>query len=83
MRWNFVVPIADAAGRCEGFFELNLGPWDIAAGSLVMKEAGGDITDFGGGNEYLSSGNVVAGNKKIHQYLLEIIKGVFGEIIQR
>ena len=66
-----------AAGRVEGFFELNLSPWDIAAGSLLIREAGGIITDFGGGNEYLSTGNVVAGNNKIHAEILDIIKQVF------
>lgn len=66
-----------AAGRCEGFFELNLSPWDIAAGSLLIKEAGGLITDFGGGENYLSTGNIVAGNKHIHAEILKIIKQIF------
>ena len=43
-----------AAGRVDGFFELSLSPWDIAAGSLLIREAGGYITDFGGGNEGMS-----------------------------
>ena len=50
-----------ACGRCEGFFEIGLSPWDIAAGSILIKEAGGVITDFSGGDEYLATGNVVAG----------------------
>jgi myo-inositol-1(or 4)-monophosphatase len=66
-----------AAGRVEGFFELNLSPWDIAAGSLLIKEAGGIISDFGGGKEYLSTGDVVAGNKYLHTELLKLIEGVF------
>ncbi len=66
-----------ASGRCDAFFELNLSPWDVAAGSILIKEAGGIITDFGGGEEYLSTGNIVAGNKYIHKELLKIIMDVF------
>jgi myo-inositol-1(or 4)-monophosphatase len=69
-----------AAGRCEGFFELGLRPWDIAAGSLIIEEAGGVLTDFGGGNEYLSTGNVVAGNRAIQEELLKEVQAVFGAI---
>jgi myo-inositol-1(or 4)-monophosphatase len=72
-----------AAGRFEGFFELSLGPWDIAAGSLLIQEAGGCITDFGGGKDYLSTGNVVAGNKDVHGEILEKIKKVFRGIIEK
>ena len=68
-----------AAGRCEGFFELGLSAWDIAAGSLIIAEAGGVITDFGGGDEYLSTGNVVAGNRVIQAELLKEVQAVFGE----
>jgi myo-inositol-1(or 4)-monophosphatase len=66
-----------AAGRFEGFFELKLSPWDIAAGSLLITEAGGLITDFGGGSDYLSTGNVVAGNAFIQPEILEKIRNVF------
>lgn len=70
-----------AAGRVEGFFELNLSPWDIAAGSLLITEAGGRITDFGGGKQYLKTGNIVAGNAKIHSEILKVIRQVFqGEV---
>lgn len=72
-----------ASGRVEGFFELNLSPWDIAAGSLLIKEAGGLITDFGGGSDYLLTGNVIAGNKDIQPKLLEIVKQVFSGIVER
>ncbi len=71
-----------AAGRTEGFFELNLSPWDIAAGSLLIKEAGGSITDFDGGDQYLSTGNVVAGNNGIHPEILKIIKQVFHRVVE-
>jgi len=70
-----------AAGRVEGFFELNLSPWDIAAGSLLITEAGGRITDFAGGEQYLDTGNIVAGNTHIHFEILKIIRQVFqGEV---
>jgi myo-inositol-1(or 4)-monophosphatase len=72
-----------AAGRCDGFFELGLSPWDIAAGSILIKEAGGIVTDFGGGNDYLSTGNIVAGTQYVHGEVLKEIKNVFGGIIDK
>ena len=72
-----------AAGRFEGFFELALSPWDIAAGSLLIQEAGGLISDFDGGVDYLSTGNIVAGNKSIQPEILRIIKQVFQGIVDR
>lgn len=71
-----------AAGRCEGFFELNLSPWDIAAGSLLIKEAGGVITDFGGGENYLTTGNIIGGNEHIHNEILKIIKQIFKGVVE-
>lgn len=62
-----------ACGRFDGFWELRLGPWDIAAGILLILEAGGAVTDFQGGTDYLKSGNVVAGNKEIHRIVLEVV----------
>jgi myo-inositol-1(or 4)-monophosphatase len=72
-----------AAGRCEGFFELNLGPWDMAAGGLLIIEAGGTVTDFGGGQDFLSTGNIVAGNNHIQPQILQIIRSVFSGTIAR
>ncbi len=72
-----------AAGRCEGFFELGLGAWDIAAGSILVKEAGGAVTDFGGGGDYLCTGNVVAGNPAVHERLLGIIRETFKGTVDR
>jgi myo-inositol-1(or 4)-monophosphatase len=72
-----------AAGRFEGFFELNLGPWDMAAGSLLITEAGGAVTDFGGGHDFLSTGNIVAGNMAVQPEILEIIKKVFSGTVER
>lgn len=70
-----------ASGRCDGFFELGLSPWDIAAGSLLIKEAGGIVTDFGGGNDYIWTGNIVAGNPEVHKEILAEVKKVFEGII--
>ncbi|MDA8104441.1 MAG: inositol monophosphatase family protein [Nitrospiraceae bacterium] len=72
-----------AAGRFEGFFELKLSPWDVAAGALLIEEAGGIVTDFGGGKEYLSSGNIVAGNRYIQPQIFEAIKQVFQGIVDK
>ena len=72
-----------ACGRCEGFWEIGLSPWDIAAGSLIIHEAGGTITDFSGGNEHIWTGNVVASNGKIHDYILKVVNDVFGGTITK
>ncbi len=66
-----------ASGRCDGFFELGLSPWDIAAGSLLIKEAGGIVTDFGGGNDYIWTGNIVAGNPSVHGEILGEVRKIF------
>ena len=58
-----------AAGRVDGFWELGLSKWDIAAGALLIREAGGRISDFHGSDRYLDSGNVVAGNPKVYAAL--------------
>jgi myo-inositol-1(or 4)-monophosphatase len=72
-----------ACGRCDGFFELGLSPWDIASGSLLIKEAGGTVTDFGGGTKYLLTGNIVAGNPAVHKEILKEVKDVFKGIIDK
>jgi myo-inositol-1(or 4)-monophosphatase len=63
-----------ACGRIDGFWEFNLAPWDIAAGSLIVKEAGGLVGDFNGEEHYLETGNVLAGNPKIFKLLLQTVK---------
>ena len=60
-----------AAGRFEAFWEMALKPWDIAAGTLIVQEAGGLVSDFGGGNDFMKSGHIVAGNPKIFKALLQ------------
>jgi len=59
-----------AAGVYDGFFEFRLSPWDIAAGALLVEEAGGRLTDLDGGPAFLDSGNVVAGPSGVHAELL-------------
>jgi len=58
-----------AAGRLDGFWELFLSPWDVAAGSLLVEEAGGVVTDIAGGDDYLFGYNIVASNGRIHEEL--------------
>jgi myo-inositol-1(or 4)-monophosphatase len=72
-----------ASGRCECFFEIGLSPWDIAAGSILIKEAGGIITDFGGGPDYLQTGNIVSATPALHGELLKEVKGVFSGTIDK
>ncbi len=67
-----------ACGRFDGFFEYNLKKWDIAAGALIVREAGGMVTDFKGDNGFLESGNIIATNSKIHSWLLEKVQQHFG-----
>lgn len=62
-----------AAGRYDGFWETGLAPWDIAAGCLLILEAGGMVGDFEGNGSYMQSGQIVAGNPKIFIQLLQII----------
>ncbi len=62
-----------ACGRLDGFWEFGLSPWDMAAGSLLITEAGGLVGDLAGEPGYLSSGNVVAGSPKIFAQLLQVI----------
>jgi myo-inositol-1(or 4)-monophosphatase len=62
-----------AAGRMDGFWEIGLNNWDIAAGALLVKEAGGFIGDFSGRDQYLETGNVVAGNGEAYKAILKTI----------
>ncbi len=63
-----------ACGRFDGFWELGLSPWDMAAGCLLIQESGGLISDPDGQQEHLSSGDIVAGNSQIYPQLLELIR---------
>ena len=62
-----------ACGRYEGFFEFNLKPWDIAAGIIIVKEAGGTVTDFSGGSDFLFGRQIIAAGP-VHSELLNVIE---------
>jgi myo-inositol-1(or 4)-monophosphatase len=63
-----------AAGRLDGFWEFDLNTWDIAAGVLLVQEAGGTVTELTGQGEVLETGNVLAGNVKIHHALETLLR---------
>lgn len=71
-----------AAGRMDGYWEIGLHPWDMAAGILLIREAGGVITDFSFNDQYLSSGNVIAGNPHMHQAMFQAIAPHVTESLQ-
>lgn len=62
-----------ACGRLDGFWEMGLKPWDIAAGALLVKEAGGLVCDIDSSENYLKSGNIVAANPKILKFLMKAV----------
>ncbi len=62
-----------ACGRYDGFYEYNLNPWDVAAGIFLIRQAGGKIGDFRGGDNYLFGGEIVAGNSHIYEEFLKTI----------
>jgi myo-inositol-1(or 4)-monophosphatase len=62
-----------ASGRCDGVWERNLNYWDIAAGIIIVKEAGGTVTDFKGGDEYIEERNLLATNSKIDKDLIALL----------
>lgn len=63
-----------ACGRLEGFFEYNLHPWDVAAGTLIVQQAGGKVTDFTGGNTFLFGNQLCASNTLVHEEMIEVIR---------
>ena len=62
-----------AAGTFDGFFEMHLSPWDVAAGSLLVTEAGGVVSDFSGGQRWLERGNIVGAPAAVHRELIALI----------
>ena len=68
-----------ACGRFDGFWELVLAPWDIAAGVLIVREAGGIVTDVDGAEKTVSHGSVVAGNRDIHPWLLRTVQAALDD----
>jgi myo-inositol-1(or 4)-monophosphatase len=67
-----------ACGRYDGFWEIGLSRWDIAAGTLLVREAGGRVTDPSGGDTFLDTGDIVAAGSELHPAMLEITKRAFG-----
>ena len=63
-----------AAGRVDAYWERNLSPWDMAAGEILVREAGGFVTDLDGNDGMIEKGNVIAGNEAMHRDLLHLIK---------
>ena len=62
-----------ACGRFDAFFELNLSPWDVAAGAYIIQQAGGTVTDFKGGEDYVFGNSILAGNPPIKQEVEKVI----------
>ena len=62
-----------AAGRADGFFQRNLNYWDIAAGIVIVKEAGGFVADYSGKSDYISKRNIVVTNSFINKDLVNLI----------
>ena len=62
-----------AAGRCDGFWQRNLNYWDIAAGIILIKEAGGFVTDFNGNDTYIESKTILANNSRINKEMIEVL----------
>jgi len=63
-----------AAGRLDGFWELGLSVWDFAAGALLVEEAGGMVSDIGGGSRHLETGNVICANVRLHGAIVDTIR---------
>jgi myo-inositol-1(or 4)-monophosphatase len=72
-----------AAGRVDGFFEIGLKPWDTAAGELLVIEAGGLVTDFTGGHNHATSGNVVASSTRLIKEILRDIRPHLGQTLNK
>jgi myo-inositol-1(or 4)-monophosphatase len=69
-----------AAGRFDAFWEMYLKPWDIAAGVLLVKEAGGILSDFQGGDDYMESGHIVAATPKLFKPTLQVVQKHLGHL---
>lgn len=69
-----------AAGRYDGFWETGLGPWDLAAGIVLMREAGGFVTDIHGGNDMMATGSAIAANPDLHEPLSKLLRAAGGKV---
>lgn len=72
-----------AAGRMDGFWEFGLSKWDMAAGVLLIQEAGGLVSDLSGGHDYLETGNIVAGSPKVFKAMLQVIRPHLSDELSR
>jgi len=72
-----------ACGRLDGFWEMGLKPWDLSAGALLIREAGGLVCDFSGGESWFESGNIVAGNPRILKLLLQQLAPYLVESLEK
>ncbi len=70
-------------GRVDGYFELSLKPWDFAAGELIAREAGAIVCDFTGGHNYMSTGNIVAGNPRVVKAMLANMRDELSDALKR
>lgn len=66
-----------AAGRIDCYYEFKLNIWDVAAGMLIVEEAGGEVSDYEGGQTHKTGNQVVASNSKVHSYVIDILKTNF------
>ncbi|MNL12001.1 Inositol-1-monophosphatase [compost metagenome] len=66
-----------ACGRFDAFFEYNLNSWDVAAGAYLVQQAGGQIMNFGGGDEFIVKREILATNAKVSNEILDTIKSYF------
>lgn len=71
-----------AAGRFDGYFELGIKPWDVAAGALIVQEAGGTVVDARGGNDFLKTGQIFATSMKLLKPLMQSVVPAWGEAIR-
>jgi myo-inositol-1(or 4)-monophosphatase len=67
----------NAVGRVDGFWEMDLHPWDTAAGSIILEEAGGRVTDFSGGPFSVYGKEIIASNGRIHDEMIEVLRRLF------
>lgn len=72
-----------AAGRLDGFWEIGLKTWDMAGGALLIQEAGGLVSDFSGGHDFLTTGNIVAGSPKVFKGILQTIQPHLSQSLKR
>ena len=72
-----------AAGYYDGFWEVGLNPWDVAAGSLLIAEAGGLVGDLEGENQYLFGGEVIAANPRVFAQMVRLLAPYRGALVSR